>query len=614
MDIRHKIKLDRLGRWGSVSLGGALLTALALWGFTSMAQGAENTASVHQGSAAIAVRTVAAEEGRIATSLSYSAEVKATSQVNVLPKGSGRIERLLVGVGSRVKKGDPIAELETDSLEAQVSQAKANLVAAKAKYAGMESGSRAEQIAQAKAGLDAAQARLDATRKGARETEVQAAESAVEQARANLASARAALERVKQGATQAELAAAQSAVDQAKAAISSAQANLDDVRAGAKDAEIWAAQNAVDAARAQLYAANDRVDTWKGTSSDAEKMATGATSTSQAVKGSEAAQSALDAAVARLNLLKSKPLPAELQAAESALATAKANYDAAAARLEQMKRGPTAQDIQQAEAVVQATEATLAGAEARLKQLQDGPTAEELRVAESAVVQARQQYSLAANPYTQNDLDQVKAMVDQAQAALEMAELALKESVVVSPIDGVVAEKLQSEGALVSPATPIVSVVAGEVELTLGVEESQIGQVQEGQKAEISVVAYPGEVFPAEVALIAPTADPKSRTFQVKVRPAEKGGKLRQGMFAQVKIVVQEKEKVVLVPKDAVVTRSGQTSVFVVRGEKAEMREVKLGLAQNGTIEVTEGLEAGEEVVVAGQNELRDGDVVARKS
>lgn len=85
-------------------------------------------------------------------------------------------------------------------------------------------------------------------------------------------------------------------------------------------------------------------------------------------------------------------------------------------------------------------------------------------------------------------------------------------------------------------------------------------------------------------------------------------------MFAQVKIVTQEKGKAVLVLKEAVVTRSGQSSVFVVSGDNVQMRSVKLGLAHNGTIEVASGLEPGEEIVVAGQSELRDGDKVTKAS
>jgi RND family efflux transporter MFP subunit len=179
-------------------------------------------------------------------------------------------------------------------------------------------------------------------------------------------------------------------------------------------------------------------------------------------------------------------------------------------------------------------------------------------------------------------------------------------------MDGVVAEKLQSEGALVSPATPIVTLVSGDVELAMSVEESKVGQLKEGQKAEINATAFPGEALQAAVSSISPTADAKSRTFQVKVKPTDQSGKLRPGMFAQVKIATSEKPKALLVPKDALVSRSGQTIVFVVKGDTVQQRTVTTGIIQNGTAEITNGLSAGEEVVTAGQNDLKDGSLVKK--
>ena len=108
------------------------------------------------------------------------------------------------------------------------------------------------------------------------------------------------------------------------------------------------------------------------------------------------------------------------------------------------------------------------------------------------------------SPFTKFDMSIADASVQQAQAAVDLAELALAESVVVSPLDGVVVERFQSVGALIGPQNPIVSVISGEVEMVLGVEESQIGQVREGEKAEIAVAAYPGVAFPAKVTLVGP--------------------------------------------------------------------------------------------------------------
>ncbi len=612
MSGRKAIRVRSLGKWGLVLLGTAAASA-ALWGFTTRVQGAEQTAATYQGLAAVAVRTASVSEGQISTSLSYTGEVKSVSQVMVLPKGSGRIEKLLVEVGTRVKQGDPIAEMDADSLKVQVSQAKANLTSAEARYASMKEGARYEQVAQAKAALEAAEARRDTVKKGATEADQQAAQSAVDSAKANLQIAQARLETLKIGPTQAELVAAHATLNSTLAAYQAAQAYYEETKAGPRPADIQAQEAAVESARAALYAADDKKSMY-GDASDETRLSMGMTSGSQAERAATAAKASYDAAVEKLNLLKSKPLPVELTDAQGKMEAARANYDSAKAKLEQMKKGATVQDLQQAEGAVAAAQATLASAESRLKQVKDGPTEEDLKVVEASVTQAQQQYYLAARPYTKHDLAMAEAGVAQARAAVDLVELALKESVVVSPVDGVVAERLQSVGSLVSPQTPIVSLVSSGVELVLGVDEGQIGQVREEQKAEITTTAYPDTVFPARVALISPTAESKTRTFQVKIRPEEQDGKLRQGMFAQVKIVTQEKGKAVLVPKQAVVTRSGESSVFVMKGDSVEMRPVKLGLAHNGTVEVASGLEPGEEIVVAGQSELRDGDRVTKAS
>lgn len=635
-------------RWWVGAAG--LVAVLSVVGFLALGgRGTEPPTAAAQAPAGAAVKTATASEGKISANLSYTGDVKAVSQVNVLPKATGRIEKLVVDVGSWVKRGDILAELDSAMLKAQVSQAKANLAAARAKLANMEAGSRAEQIAQAKANVDSARARVAAlqsgrqeqiataeaaleeakaraetVKKGAKETDIQAAQAAVDQARA-------ALEQTKQWPTQTEWGQALGALDQARANMQAAEAKLADVKAGAKPADIAAQQAAVEKARADVWAADDLKAIAGGSQSEATKYAAGATSTGRAEKQAAAAEAAYQAAVEKLKQMQSWPLPADLAAAQSAYDAAKAAYQAAWHRVDQMKRGPTKEDIQRAEANV-------AAAEARLKQLKDGPTEEDIKVvdatvaraeqalemakrparaeeiaqAQSAVVVAQQQYELARNPFTEHDMELARASVQQAQAALEMAEIALAEAQVVSPIDGVVAERFLSAGALVSPQTPIVSVISSEVELVLGVEESQIGQISEGQKAEITVAAYPGKAFPAKVVLIGPAADPRSRTFTVKVRPEDHGGKLRQGMFAQVSIVTQEREKAVLVPKEAVVTRAGQSVVFVVKGEAVEQRAVKLGLRKDGMVEIVSGLQPGEEVVVSGHNDLRDGDKVRR--
>lgn len=600
-------------RWILLAAVAVSLAALGIYGYRFMAAGqqsAQQTAPAQ--AAAVTVRTAQVTRGPISASLSYSGDVKAASQVSVLPKGTGRIEKLNVDVGSRVRKGDVIAQLDAGSLKAQLSQTQANLAAAQAKYASLQAGPRAEQVAQAQLAVESAQARLDLLRKGAREEQLQAAQAQVDSARANVEAAQAKLDTVKLGPTQGQWGQALAAVESARANVKAAEEKLADVKAGPKAAEFAEVQARVDAALAALSYAQDQNAKLKDGGSDEKYWATRGSSAGESAANLQAKQTAYNSAVAALDLLKSRPLAWEVAAAQTALDTAKASFDAATATVEQMKRGATKEEIHAAEAGVAAAQGQQVAAEANLRLLKAGPTDEDVKQAENAVVAAGQQLALTQNPYTSNDLEMAQAGVMQSKAAVEAAQIGLGETAVLSPMDGVVSERLQSVGQLVGPSSPIVSIQSPDPELTLAVEETQIGQLSERQKAEIIAPAYPGIVFSATVTMIAPSADPRSRTFQVKVRPANTDGKLRPGMFAQVRIVTQEKDNALMVPKEAVVARAGQTSVFVVKGDTVQARPVKLGVQQNGFVEVVSGLQPGEEVVAAGQADLRDGDRVTR--
>src|SRR5665647_3271267 len=170
-------------------IGGAGVAALALvvvlGRFAGQASGQEAKAPAPQ-AGATSVKVARTEEGVVSQALSYSGEVRPVSSVTVLPKATGRIEALEVDVGSRVKKGDVIAELEASSLRAQVASAKANLAAATAKRSSLEAGARPEQVAQARASLDTARQKLSSMEEGSREEQVAQAGASLDSARHRL--------------------------------------------------------------------------------------------------------------------------------------------------------------------------------------------------------------------------------------------------------------------------------------------------------------------------------------------------------------------------------------------------------------------------------------------
>jgi RND family efflux transporter MFP subunit len=200
--------------------------------------------------------------------------------------------------------------------------------------------------------------------------------------------------------------------------------------------------------------------------------------------------------------------------------------------------------------------------------------------------------------------------IEQAEAVVELANLQLDETTIEAPFDGVIAELYITEGSSIGPQAAIALEVSSAVEMPVGVEEARIGQISQGQKAALQVDAYVGQDFPAVVSSIAPVANKDTHTFEVTIAPLDEEGKLRSGMFANLSILVNEKQNTLLVPLDAITEINGQTSVYVVKGNVVELRAVTIGLTSDGHVEILSGLEEGELVVIAGQTDLIDGTKV----
>jgi RND family efflux transporter MFP subunit len=133
-------------------------------------------------------------------------------------------------------------------------------------------------------------------------------------------------------------------------------------------------------------------------------------------------------------------------------------------------------------------------------------------------------------------------------------------------------------------------------------------RLEDGQSASLQVTAYPGQDFPGVVSSVAPAADPKSRTFAVKVTPVEGQELLRSGMFANLDILAQENKNTILAPREAIVHSDNEPFVYIVNDDTTvEQRTITTGLYDQNRIEILQGLQPGDVVVVAGQSSLEDG-------
>jgi membrane fusion protein (multidrug efflux system) len=256
--------------------------------------------------------------------------------------------------------------------------------------------------------------------------------------------------------------------------------------------------------------------------------------------------------------------------------------------------------------------AALEGARLNLQKASAPYTPYDLRQQEQAVAQADALYRKAQNPFTEQDVQVAQAMVAEAQAQLGLAELSLTDTQVVAPVDGVIADRLLAPGAMVNPATPIVTLVPPALELVFSVDESQLGQIREGQPVTIVVPAYPEQPFTGVVKSIAPILDAKNRTASVRIEARDEEGRLRAGMFARLSITTAIHRGALLLSLEAVHGVGSQSAVMAIgEGNRVQKLPVRVGLANATIVEILSGLDEGRLVATGTTANLADGDVVA---
>ena len=181
---------------------------------------------------------------------------------------------------------------------------------------------------------------------------------------------------------------------------------------------------------------------------------------------------------------------------------------------------------------------------------------------------------------------------------------------VKSDVKGVVSRILQNPGAMVGPATPLMTLVDIDlVKAVAAVDELKIRFVRMGQPVKVRFQAYPGEVFNARVTNISPVANPVSRTIEVEVTIPNASHRVKPGMYAEAEFEQGQHSGRVL-PIVAVVDRAGRKYVFTVAGDRAVLKEVATGAVAGDMIEITAGLDGTETVVTTGADRLEDKDRV----
>ena len=218
-----------------------------------------------------------------------------------------------------------------------------------------------------------------------------------------------------------------------------------------------------------------------------------------------------------------------------------------------------------------------------------------------------------------NILVKVGDMVKQGQTLAYVNPLRVgviyNDSPVKAPISGRITSLPVTVGSTVSQSSSVAKVArTDELEIRIAIAERFISRITNGQSATVTFDAYPSVEFGAKIFEVSPVLDTSTRTMGVKLRLNPPDSRVKVGMYGRVKLVTESVKNAIVLPSSAIVTRDGKDYVFVIASPKSgenaatvALKSVKKGISVDNKVEITKGLEAGDEVVIKGQSLLNDG-------
>lgn len=212
-----------------------------------------------------------------------------------------------------------------------------------------------------------------------------------------------------------------------------------------------------------------------------------------------------------------------------------------------------------------------------------------------------------AGGLSKSDLDAIELSYKVSKTSYENL---LQNTILRSPINGVVTARNYDKGDMYSMSQPIYTVEQiAPVKLLVGISESDYSKVKKGNEVKITVDAFPGKVFAGKINRIYPTINESTHTFNVEVIVPNRDNVLRPGMYARVTVQFGVNNSVV-VPDTAIVkqTGSGERFVYILNADgTVTYQNVKLGRRIDSMYEILSGIEDGAKVVTEGQVRLKDG-------
>ncbi len=254
-----------------------------------------------------------------------------------------------------------------------------------------------------------------------------------------------------------------------------------------------------------------------------------------------------------------------------------------------------------------------------LAKVNDKPLLAELKKLEAQIPLARERVNrqktlLEKDAVSQEAYQAISTDLEKLQADIELVKARISQTELRAPFDGIVGLRKVSEGAFANTGTSLARLTKiSPLKIEFSVNEKHSSNIKPGTTIHFSIendtLSYPAKVYAVET-----TLDEKTLSLKARALYANPSGKLKPGHSAAIEIVLREIDDALVIPSIASVAEMGRDIAYIYRGGKAKQVELKKGLRTASSVQITQGLEVGDTLLVTGVMQLRDGsDVVIDK-
>lgn len=318
-------------------------------------------------------------------------------------------------------------------------------------------------------------------------------------------------------------------------------------------------------------------------------------------------------ALANIEKMRNPNRPQQVAALRAAVEQAKAvvaqeEANLAQVKLNQASAARTADRYSQAlaEGYVTANEADVRVTDQNVQLMAIKAAEQRIQAAKYSLAQARENLRLALAGGRSEDISIAQAQADDIQATVERLRVELEKTVVGAPDSGLVLTRSVELGEIASVGKEFFTIARnGRLQLWANVPQHQMSRIQQGQPI---TVQSDGKIETGRVEEIDPTVDDSDRQGRVRIELPQDSA-LRVGSFARATLR-GEKTQAVAVKAESIQGQTGEEFVFILEGKTARKVSVKTGRREESLVEVTEGLQVGQQVIISGAPFLNDGDTV----